>query len=113
MKVNVYEHQCVITAESGDPRFSGVVNAAGESRLLYHVKKILNERGYDLIKKRMWKDGHLMDNMQQYLRSRKPSGNGTHDIYIYNPNWIVEGADAALNRDGKVVLTVVRNVFNP
>jgi hypothetical protein len=112
MKVQVLEHVCVVTKEPGDPRFSGVVNAAGESRLLYHIKKELNKRGYDLIKKRMWKDGHLVDSMQQYLRTRKKSDNNIHDIYIYNGNWNVEGADERLNRDGTVTLTVVRCIFD-
>lgn len=112
MKVEMKEHRCIVTKEPGDPRFSGVVNAAGESRLLHHIKNILNKRGYDLIKKRMWKDGHLVDDMMQYLRARKPSGDTSKDIYIYNSNWNVEGAEAALNRDGKVALTVERNVFN-
>lgn len=111
MKVELLEHRCIVTKEPGDPRFSGVVNAAGESRLLFHVKKILNKRGYDLIKKRMWKDDHMVDDMRQYLRTRKPSGDVNKDIYIYNSNWNVEGAESALNRDGKVVLTVERNVF--
>jgi hypothetical protein len=112
MKVEVLEHICIVTKEPGDPRFSGNVNAAGESRLLHHVKKILNERGYDLIKKRMWKDGHLVDDMQQYLRTRKKSDNGMHDIYIYNGYWNAMGADGLLNRDGSVTLTVVRNIFD-
>jgi hypothetical protein len=112
MKVQVLEHVCIVTKEPGDPRFSGTVNAAGESRLLYHVKKELNSRGYDLIKKRMYKDGHMVDDLQQYLRTRKPSDNGIHDIYIYNANWNVEGAEERLNRDGVVHLTVIRNIFN-
>lgn len=112
MNIQVLEHVCIVTKEPGDPRFSGVVNAAGESRLLYHIKKILNNRGYDLIKKRMWKDGHLVDDLQQYLRTRKPTGNGIHDIYIYNPLWSVSGADEILNERGVVHLTVVRNIFD-
>jgi hypothetical protein len=111
MKVTIQGHACIVTKEPGDPRFSGVVNAAGESRLLYHVKKILNQQGYDLIKKPMHKDGHLMSDLQQYLRTRKKTGIPEKDIYIYNANWNVEGAEAPLNRDGQVVLTVVTNVF--
>lgn len=111
MKVRMFKHFCIVNREKGDPVFSGVVNASGESRLLYHIKKILNARGYDLIKKRAYKDGHLLSNMQQYLRARKPTGNPNKDIYIYNPNWNVCGADEDLRRDGMVTLTVVRNVF--
>ena len=112
MKVVINGHQCIITKEPGDPRFSGRINAAGESRLLYHIKNILNKRGYDLIKKRMQKDGHLMSEMQQYLRTRKKTGTPEKDIYIYNSNWNIEGADDTLNRDGQVILSVETDVFN-
>ena len=82
MKVTIDGHVCTVTKEPGDPHFSGVVNAAGESRLLYHIKNILNTQDYDLIKKRAYKDGHLLSDMQQYLRTCKPSGNPQKDIYI-------------------------------
>jgi hypothetical protein len=113
MKVEVNDHVCTVTKEPGDPHFSGVVNAAGESRLLYHIKNILNARGYDLIKKRAYKDGHLMADMQQYLRTRKSSGNPKKDIYIYSPFFAIEGADEVLNRNGQVCLSVETDVFNP
>lgn len=112
MKVEMINSACVITRETGDPVFRGVVNAAGESRLLYHVKKILNARGYDLIKKRACKDGHLLSDLQQYLRARKPSGVPDKDIYIYNTFWQIEGADERLRREGTVTLCVEKNVFN-
>ena len=111
MKVKMTGHKCIVTREPGDPVFSGNKNAAGESRLLHHIKNILNQRGYDLIKKRMWKDGHLVDNMQQYLRTRKPTGNPNKDIYIWNGMWAVNGADFYLRRDGEVTLIVETNVF--
>jgi hypothetical protein len=113
MKIELTDYACTVTKEPGDPHFSGVVNAAGESRLLYHIKKILNAQGYDLIKKRMWKDGHLMDDMQQYLRTRKKSGDPKKDIYIWNGCWAIQGANDYLNRDGHVILRVLTDVFNP
>jgi hypothetical protein len=112
MKVKIINHNCIITKESGDPVFSGVKNAAGESRLLHHIKNILNRQGYNLIKKRMWKDGHLMDDMQQYLRTKKPTGNPNKDIYIWNSMWAINGADFYLKRDGEVTLSVETNVFS-
>lgn len=42
-----------------------------DSALLHHLKKVLLAAGYDMIKKRMWKDGHMVDEHQQYVRSRK------------------------------------------
>jgi hypothetical protein len=111
MKVEIKDNKCIVTREEGDQRFSGRVNAAGESRLLYHIKGILNKQGYDLIKKRMHKDGHLVDDLQQYLRTRKRSGDPKKDIYIYNGMWNVRGAEEYLNEFGTVTLYVVENVF--
>jgi hypothetical protein len=113
MKLTMNEHSLEVIKEPGDPRFSGIVNAAGESRLLYHIKKQLNAQGYDLIKKHCCKDGHLMDSYQQYLRTRKPSGDPEKDIYIYSGFFAIEGAEEALNRNGSVVLSVEKDVFNP
>lgn len=42
-----------------------------ESHLLFMIKKELIKLGLDVIKKRMWKDGHLVDSYQQYIRDRK------------------------------------------
>ena len=112
MKVEIKGNACIVTREPGDPRFTGVVNAAGESRLLYHVKNELNKQGYDLIKKRMWRDGHLVDDLQQYLRTRKRTGDPHKDIYIYNTSWACCGAEEAFNERGKTTLFVVLDVFN-
>jgi hypothetical protein len=112
MKLEMREHSLVVTKEPGDPRCSGIVNGKGESRLLYLIKKQLNAQGFDLIKKHCAKDGHLMDDLQQYLRTRKPSGNPEKDIYIYNSMWTIEGAEVELNKTGSVILTVVRDVFS-
>lgn len=112
MKVEIRNNDCVVTREKGDPICSGIVNAAGESRLLYHIKNILNKQGYDLIKKRMWKDGHLMDDMQQYLRTRKPSGDPKKDIYIWNTYWLIRGAEEDFNTNGETTFGVMYDVFN-
>jgi hypothetical protein len=111
MKVEIKGNRCIVTREKGDPRFSGSVNAAGESRLLYHIKNILNKQGYDLIKKRMHKDGHLVDDLQQYLRARKRSGDPKKDICIYNGMWNIKGAEEYLNEFGTVILCVTENIF--
>ena len=105
MKVTMESHRCIVEREPGDPYFSGNMYAKGESRLLYHVKKILNNQGYDLIKKRMHKDGHLVDEMQQYLRSRVYKL-GKPCLAIYNGFWAIRGADVDFRENGKVVLYV-------
>jgi hypothetical protein len=110
--VNGAPYKCVVTKEPGDKIRVCNREARGESTLLHHIKKILNARGYDLIKKRMWKDGHMMGDMQQYLRTRKPSGDPKKDIYIWNGSWNVQGADFYLKEDGKVNFIVESDVFN-
>jgi len=91
---------CTVYREEGDPKCSGVVNAAGESRLLYHMKRILNAEGHRFIKTRMHKHGHLMSDMQQYIYDRH-SG-----IAIYNGYWQIRGAEEDFNNDGKTVFAV-------
>ena len=110
MKVQFTENALVVTRESTDPKFFGTGGACGESRFLYHLKLVLNKMGFDLIKKRMWKDGHGVDDMQQYLRTRKPTGNPKNDIYVYNTQWAIDGLNDRFNR-GEVVCGVMRNVF--
>jgi len=102
-------NKVTVTREPGDPSFHGVRNGAGESRLLYHIKEKLNSEGFDLIKKRMWKDGHLVDEMQQYLRTRSPKSKGPH-VYITNPRWAINGAEVDYN-EGQVTLALHQDVF--
>ena len=91
-----------------DPPYYGTRNAAGESKLLYAIKQQLNADGADLIKKHMWKDGHLVDDLQQYLRSRNPRGDRGY-IMIFNDSWQIRGANDSWNRDGRAVFAVVRD----
>jgi len=101
---------CTVTREKSDPVFRDSGWGSGESRLLYHVKKILNARGFDLIKKRMCKDGHLVDSDQLYLRTRSSKSPKPH-VYIYNMGWAIEGADVIFKHDGVVKLGVIYDVF--
>lgn len=108
MKVELKNNTCVVTREDGDPKFHGVVNGAGESRLLYHIKQELLKQGHKVIKKRMHKDGHMVDDMQQYIRTvpgYKPS------FQIHNSNWAVEGADVDFNL-GEVTLALAWDIWN-
>jgi hypothetical protein len=113
MKVRlcVRKGYCEVIREPGDPAFSGDKNAAGESRLLYHLKQVLNKRGLDLIKKRMSKDGHLVDDMQQYLRTRSPRSAKPH-IFIFYEAWAIRGADEDFRKEGRVTFRVFRDIFN-
>lgn len=117
MKVVLKDNRCIVTKEPSDPIFrnSGWDKSrpgdAGESRFLYHIKLALIQQGYDLIKKRMAKDGHLVDDHQQYLRTRKPSSNPAKNICVYNDRWAIEGAEEQFNKTGQSELTVVTDIF--
>jgi hypothetical protein len=110
MILEIKENVLIVTREGTDPKYYGNRNAVGESNLLHAIKNKLNSEGYDLIKKRMWKDGHLVDDCQQYLRTRK-KGAGKADIYIYSPFFAVRGANEPFN-EGSVMLTIERNIFD-
>lgn len=102
VELNLEKGVCLVTKEFNDPKFSGVINAAGESKLLHHVKNELIKQGFDVIKKRMWKDGHLVDDLQQYVRTRSKKAG----FMIYNSTWQIAGAEEKLNISGSVELSV-------
>ena len=99
-----------VVRQEYDSKFYGIKNAAGESRFLHWLKGILNKQyGYDLIKKHMCQDGHLVDDMQQYLRTRSPKSQGPH-VAIYNDHWAICGAEEDFN-SGRVCLAIERDIF--
>ena len=98
MRIELTDTALVAYREPGDPQFYGAKNAAGESRLFAHIVRKLREMGHDVIKKRAAKDGHLLDDMQQYIRERKGAW------CAYNHRWAIEGAEVDWNREGKVEL---------
>lgn len=106
-----YTNGNVLTAtrEPDDPKYYGTVNAKGESNLLYAVKEHLNALGCDLIKKRMCKDGHLVDECQQYVRTRE-GAKGLH-IALYNTHWAIDGLNDRWNENGEVSIGIVFNYF--
>ena len=62
-----------VIREENDPKFYGVVNAAGESHFLHWLKNLLNAQGFDLVKTRMWKDGHMTSDINKSPRVRTPA----------------------------------------
>ncbi len=90
------------------------LNAAGESQLLYHVKNLLNLlAGPDalFVKKRMWKDGHLVDEMQQYIKTARPRPGFPH-IYLHNGHFAISGLDRDWHMDGRAWILITADVYN-
>jgi hypothetical protein len=72
--------------------------------LYYKIKGILNEQGYGpLIKKRMWKDGHLVDVERQYLVTRNRKGG---NFCIYDHLYATRDAREEYNKDGEVTFRI-------
>ena len=44
------------------------------STFINWIKQILLEKGYDVIQKRAWKDGHMVSDWVNYVRTRKKTG---------------------------------------
>lgn len=104
------KHTCTVIKENGDPVFHRSNWSDAESTFLYHVKKALINQGFDVIKKRAWKDGHMVDDTLQYVRTRKLSCEGSKDeFYIYNSNYALWDAGEIFNRDGQVILALEIN----
>jgi hypothetical protein len=70
VKLDLSKGTFKVIKEQGDKRYKRGY-APPESGFLYDVMHELKDQGYDVIKKRMAKDGHMMDDTQQYIRTRK------------------------------------------
>jgi hypothetical protein len=107
-----FSEGCVtFTREPGDPRFHGARFAKGEHALFRFLARWLNARGFDLIKKRAWKDGHLIgDEFQPYLRTRKPR-QGVPHVMVWSGFYAPHGANEDWNRDGQVELLLEVDCF--
>ena len=97
MKLTFSKFALSVVRESGDPKYYGDVGGKGESLFLYAVKKAMIKLGYDVIKKRMYKDGHLVDDLQQYIRTRDG------ESAWYNDHWAIRGLNDDFNA-GEAIL---------
>jgi len=125
MRIEVSRTYVKFIREQGDPKFNGVKNAAGESNLFHWLKKQLAKGHPDLpkafpvdwIKKRMWHDGHMVDSIQQYLRTRKPVGKAEDGTPLYlclhNTQWAVKGAEADWNSGSVRLVMAVVTICTP
>ena len=110
MRLEWTTNKLTVYRQPGDKNFyGGNRDAKGESAFLHALKLKLIELGYDVIKKRMWKDGHMVDEMQQYIRSRNKKCPG--GFAICSPHFAIRGLDEVWNSGDPVVLQVFRNIF--
>ncbi len=102
---------CVtVTREPGDRKYYGLRFAAGEHGLFHNIKKWLNDRGFDCIKKRAQKDGHMIgDEYQPYIRTRSKASKSPH-IYLWSGFYALRGANDDYNK-GSVTLIVDGNIY--
>lgn len=77
-----------------------------ESALYYKLKNLLIKDGYDVIKKLMWKDGHMYgDDTLLYIRSRNMNKPGA--FMAYDGNYAIRALYEPYNEDdGEVTLSV-------
>ena len=77
-----------------------------ESAFWHAVKRELQKQGYDVIKKLMWKDGHLVDDNQYYVRTRKV--NKPESFMVYQTDFAIRFAYEDYNTLGMTRLSVTR-----
>tara|TARA_Y100001963_G_C6685428_1_gene401941 strand:+ start:308 stop:646 length:339 start_codon:yes stop_codon:yes gene_type:complete len=110
MKVIFTDTHLIAIREPEDKKFYGVRQAKGESNLLYAIQQKLKDLGHKVIKKRMWKDGHMVGDLQQYLRTPK----GVEPSWAaYNATWQVEGLEQDWNTVGRVELDLIKDIWSP
>ena len=109
MKIKLNNFSFTFIREKGDPKFYGRGGGKGESNFLHYIKTELNKKGFNLIKKRMWKDGHLVDDLQQYLRVANKKSKAPH-IQLYNNTWALSGLEEHWNK-GEVNVYVDFDIY--
>lgn len=110
MKVTIQGTECKVTREAGDPKLRNGGWGTADSRFFYLLKKVLNARGFDLVKKQMCRDGHMISEGQFYLRARKYVKNPRHNIAILDHRYCLRSVAEDFNK-GDVVLFVVRKFW--
>ena len=81
MKV-IFGSKLYVIIEKEDTKISK--NVQGDSSLMYQLKNLLNQEGFNMIKKRMWKDGHMTDESNQYIRQSSTAKKTDPHFYIYD-----------------------------
>ena len=106
MFVEIKDNFITLSRTDSDKAAHGGSWGSAESALLNRLKVALNNLGYDFIKKRMYKDGHLVDDSQHYLRARNKRGsNGI--LYIFDGSYAIRDSAEDFNNFEPVSLCVV------
>jgi hypothetical protein len=98
--------KCIVKKTDGDKNFHTSTWSLAESNFLYKVKQEIQKMGYDVIKKRMYKDGHMVDDTQQYIRTRSWNGKDG-EFCIYNTNYSLFDAGLIFNKDNEIELSLI------
>lgn len=77
MKITFNAQTVTVTREASDQRIYN------DSRLWYAIRNELKRMGHDVIKKLMYKDGHLTDDVSHYIRSRNMEKQGAF-MLVFN-----------------------------
>jgi hypothetical protein len=100
MKLKFDDNSLIVTRTKEDQTFKN------ESHFLHWVKRKLQDLGYDVIKKLMWKDGHLVSDTQHYIRSRNMRRNW---VMIYSDHYAIADLGEEFNEKGEVRLAVEKS----
>jgi len=92
MKVITYSDRVWIQKEAGD-------KIKNESQFMYQVKKELIKMHFDVVKKLMYKDGHMVSDTVYYIRDRRGRS------CVWDDQYQIRSAADRFNRDGQVHLS--------
>jgi len=111
MKITYKNNSLFINRNDGPKiRKPGWDGTDPDSTFMHHVKKMLNQMGFSLIKVRISKDGHMFGNDNTtYLRSKKVSKKP--NIMVYDNNYALRLAVEDYNEGKNVTLTMDFNIF--
>lgn len=96
VNLDLQTKKCSVIKEKNDKKYHRGY-ALPESTFLFHVKRELIKQGYDVIKKRMWRDGHMVDDLQQYIRTRNYSLHNLKGFALYNSAWAIRDVGEVFN----------------
>ncbi len=111
MKLEIKGSLLEVEREKGDARLrkGGGYGGTAETQLFSHIRRALQGLGFkNVVHKRMWRDGHMVDDHQTYVRFDIPTERGTFRFCIYNGSWALYDAGERLRENGRVGLLVER-----